>query len=83
MEAGWAAVLAVPVILSISFAIVEYRGLTDGKIGGTVSEWTNSNIPASVIWIVLPAVLLGVGIALAWHFTYGKGRDWLPKRKEE
>lgn len=73
---GWAVLLGGLVALVAAFAVVEHRGLTDGRPGGTVSEWTHAHVPAALVWAVLPLALLGAGIALAWHFTAGKGRDW-------
>jgi hypothetical protein len=79
VDSVWAFILGGLVVLVALFAGYEYRGLTDRRPGGTVSEWTHENVPHGLVWAVLPITLLGAGLALAWHFTVGQGRRWWPQ----
>lgn len=66
-------------VLVVAFCIYEYRGVTDGRDGGTVSEWVHDEVSP---WLVWP-VLLGAALTLGWHFTVGKGKRWVPARKRD
>lgn len=72
----WALVLGAVVMLTAAGAAVEHRGLTDGKPGGTISEWAHEHLPPWLVWLALPLL----GAWLAWHFTVGKGHRWWPGR---
>lgn len=74
----WALVISVIVASVALLGAVEYRGLTDDRRGGTISEWVNARAQRAgpggivLVWVAL----LASAAALAWHFTAGRGVRW-------